>query len=228
MVFPPASFPRPIEAVVFDMDGLLIDSEGVVRVAIIQAGANLGFEMPISLCAAMIGLPDKQGIQKILNHFGPDFPMEQYLAEERRQIDLLMAEGVALKTGVLEILDHLERSATPRAVATSSSRRSAREHLTHNGIYDRFGAIVAREDVERHKPNPDPFLRAAELLGVAPENCLALEDSHNGVRAAHAAGMMTVMVPDLLEPTDEMHDKCVAIAESLHHVLELLDAHAAA
>ena len=107
-------------------------------------------------------------------------------------------------------------------MATSSSRRSAQEHLTHNGVYDRFHAIVAREDVERHKPNPDPFLKAADLLGVAPEHCLALEDSHNGVRAAHAAGMMTVMVPDLLAPTDEMRSLCLAIAESLHDVRRIL------
>jgi HAD superfamily hydrolase (TIGR01509 family) len=216
-------FPRPIKAVVFDMDGLLIDSEGLVREGMIQAAANLGFEMPLTLCASMIGLPEAQGIRKISEHFGPDFPLERYLAEERRQINLLLAEGIALKTGVLELLDHLDQAGLPRAVATSSSRRNAREHLSHNGVYDRFQAIVAREDVERHKPNPDPFLRAAELLGVEPENCLALEDSHNGVRAAHAAGMMTVMVPDLLEPTDEMHDKCVLIAESLHRVLELID-----
>lgn len=217
-------FPRQILAVVFDMDGLLIDSEGLVREGMIQAATNLGFTMSIPLCASMIGLPEAQGIRKIREHFGPDFPLEGYLAEERRQIDLLLTEGIALKTGVLEILDHLDQRALPRAVATSSSRRSAREHLTHNGIFDRFDAIVAREDVEHHKPNPDPFLKAAALLGVAPRNCLALEDSHNGVRAAHAAGMMTVMVPDLLEPTDEMHDKCVLIAESLHHVLELVDA----
>jgi HAD superfamily hydrolase (TIGR01509 family) len=216
-------FPRPIEAVVFDMDGLLIDSEGLVRAALIQAAANLGFEMPIALCASMIGLPDADGVRKIIEHFGPDFPLDRYRAEERRQIDLLLAEGIALKAGVLEILDHLDRRSIPRAVATSSSRRSAREHLTHNGVHGRFTAIVAREDVERHKPNPDPFLKAAALLGVAPEHCLALEDSHNGVRAAHAAGMMTVMVPDLLEPTDEMHAKCVAIAESLHHVIALID-----
>ena len=88
-------------------------------------------------------------------------------------------------------------------------------------------AIVAREDVRRHKPNPDPFLAAAAALGIEPGCCLALEDSHNGVRAAHAAGMMTVMVPDLLEPTDEMRDKCLAIAESLHHVRELIDQAAA-
>jgi HAD superfamily hydrolase (TIGR01509 family) len=219
-------FPRPVRAVVFDMDGLLIDSEGVVRIGLIQAAANLGYEMPVSLCASMIGLPDADGKRLITAHFGSDFPLERYLAEERRQIDLLIAEGVALKTGVLEILDHLDLRGLPRAVATSSSRRSAREHLTHNGVFDRFTAIVAREDVERHKPNPDPFLKAAALLRVAPETCLALEDSHNGVRAAHAAGMMTVMVPDLLEPTDEMHAKCVAIAESLHHVVEILEANA--
>jgi len=77
--------------------------------------------------------------------------------------------------------------------------------------------------VARGKPNPDPFLTAAGRLGVAARDCLALEDSHNGVRAAHAAGMMTVMVPDLLEPTDEMREKCLAIAESLHHVREMID-----
>jgi HAD superfamily hydrolase (TIGR01509 family) len=216
-------FPRPIQAVVFDMDGLLIDSETLVREGMIAAAANLGYEMTIPLCASMIGLPEAAGIEKIREHFGRGFPLERYLAEERVQVDLLLAEGIALKTGVVEILDHLDQVGLPRAVATSSSRRSARKHLGHNGIFERFHAIVAREDVERHKPHPDPFLKAAELMQVEPILCLALEDSHNGVRAAHAAGMMTVMVPDLLEPTQEMHDKCVAIAESLHHVLELID-----
>ena len=223
MVFPPTVFPFPIQAVIFDMDGLLIDSESLVREGMIQAAAHLGFVMTIPLCASMIGLPEAQGILKIREHFGPDFPMERYLDEERRQVRLLLAEGVALKTGVVEILDHLDRKGLPRAVATSSSRASAREHLGHNGVYERFGAVVAREDVERHKPHPDPFLKAAALLGVDPSACLALEDSHNGVRAAHAAGMMTVMVPDLLEPTGEMHDKCILIAESLHHVLALIE-----
>jgi HAD superfamily hydrolase (TIGR01509 family) len=217
-------FPRPIEAVVFDMDGLLIDSEILCRQGMIQAAAVLGHEMPISLYAAMIGLPWAECQLLIEQHFGADFPMERYLVEEQREIAALFAEGVALKTGVLDLLDHLDRIGMPRAVATSSSRGSAREHLGHHGIFERFQAVVAREDVERHKPNPDPFLRAAALLEVDPSRCLALEDSHNGVRAAHAAGMMIVMVPDLLEPTDEMHDKCVLIAESLHRVAALLGA----
>ena len=93
-----------------------------------------------------------------------------------------------------------------------------------SGILPRFHAVVAAGDYARGKPNPDPFLTAADRLGVAPEACLALEDSHNGVRAAHAAGMMTVMVPDLLPVTDEMRGLCLAIAKSLHEVRGLLDA----
>jgi HAD superfamily hydrolase (TIGR01509 family) len=216
-------FPRPIRAVIFDMDGLLIDSESLVRRGLIQAAAGLGYEMPVSLCEAMIGLPDGQGRKLIQDHFGPDFSMERYLIEERRQITELLADGVALKAGALELLDHLDALGLPRVIATSSSRESARRHLGHHGVFDRFQAVVAREDVARHKPYPDPFLKAAGLLGVEPPSCLALEDSHNGVRAAHASGMMTVMVPDLLRPTAEMRDKCVLIAESLHRVLEIVE-----
>jgi HAD superfamily hydrolase (TIGR01509 family) len=216
------AFPRPVRAVVFDMDGLLIDSEGLVREAIQIAARNLGFEMPLSVCASMIGLPTERGKAVIREHFGPDFDMDAYLAEERRMIDALFAEGVALKAGVIEILDQLDALGLPRAVATSSGRGSVHANLGGNAILHRFRAIVAREDVSRHKPFPDPFLKAAALLQVEPQACLALEDSHNGVRAAHAAGMMTVMVPDLLDPTEEMHAKCIHIAESLHEVRRLL------
>jgi len=91
-------------------------------------------------------------------------------------------------------------------------------------VLERFDLLITGDDVVRGKPDPEPFLKAAAALGVDPVRCLALEDSHNGVRAAHAAGMMTVMVPDLLDPTEEMHAKCVHIAESLHEVLRLLRA----
>jgi HAD superfamily hydrolase (TIGR01509 family) len=129
---------------------------------------------------------------------------------------------VALKAGVVELLDHLDAAMIPRAVCTSSSHAAVQRTLGPSGILPRFQTVVAAGDYAHGKPSPDPFLTAADRLDIPPEHCLALEDSHNGVRAAHAAGMMTVMVPDLLSPTDEMHAKCLAIAQSLHHVREML------
>ncbi|HWF00452.1 MAG TPA: HAD family hydrolase, partial [Caulobacteraceae bacterium] len=133
-----------------------------------------------------------------------------------------------LKAGVVELLDYLELEAIPRAVATSSGHGSVERQLRPLGLVERFGAIVARSDYANGKPSPDPFLTAAARLGVAPEACLALEDSHNGVRAATAAGMMTIMVPDLLAATQEMRQLCVAIADTLHEVRDLLAAQRAA
>ncbi len=215
-------FPRPIRAVVFDMDGLLLDSEVVVRQALIHAAAALNYDFPDDLFRNMVGrsYPDSRRLMEA--HFDDAFPFVDWEAGVRSY----MAQAViCLKTGVVELLDELDRRGLPRAVATSSGRIHADRHLLEHGLMDRFQAVVTSEDVERHKPHPDPYLKAARLLGVDPTACLALEDSHNGVRAAHAAGMMTVMVPDLLHPTDEMKSLCVSIAESLHTVEAMVRAH---
>lgn len=217
-------FPRKVRAVVFDMDGLLIDSETVVREGVRRAVADMGYAMPNSVFARMIGLPLGDSLDVLSGHFGEGFDIDRFIALERQEIEALLTEGVALKAGVVELLDHLDVLKLPRAVATSSARESVETHLGGHHLLDRFDAVVARGDVPRHKPHPDPYLAAALALGVDAEACLALEDSHNGVRAAHAAGMMTIMVPDLLDPTEEMRAKCVHIAESLHEVQRLLDA----
>ncbi len=206
------------------MDGLLIDSETVYQAGMINAAVAMGYELPPELFRRLVGLagPESQSVMR--GHYGEDFPLADYNRTADVEINKLLVAGVVLKTGVLELLDHLEAMELPRAVATSTSRRWAERHLGQTGIRDRFHAVVTRDDVERAKPSPDLFLKAASLIGADPAHCLALEDSHNGVRAAHAAGMMTVMVPDLLEPTDEMHGKCVHIAQDLHRVLDLVRA----
>jgi HAD superfamily hydrolase (TIGR01509 family) len=184
----------------------------------------MGFVMPRSVFGKMIGLPLGDSTDVIQNHFGASFDLAEFQRAERREIEALFAEGVALKAGVVELLDDLDALGLPRAVATSSSRDAVETHLGGHGLLARFNAVIAREDVRRHKPNPDPYLAAAAALGVDPPSCLALEDSHNGVRAAHGAGMMTIMVPDLLDATAEMAAKTVHIAESLHEVRRLLAA----
>jgi len=212
--------PRPVHAVVFDMDGLLVDTEAVYRDAMATVAEEMGHAMSIDVFRAMIGLPDNKDL--LTGHYGADFPVEAFNARVLDLAEEMILAGVALKAGVLEILDHLDELALPRAIATSSSHRAVASHLGGAGVIPRFHAIVAKGDYVRGKPAPDPYLTAAARLGIEPGLCLALEDSHNGVRAAAAAGMMTIMVPDLLEATEEMHGLCVRIAADLHEVVELL------
>jgi HAD superfamily hydrolase (TIGR01509 family) len=218
------TFPRPVKAVVFDMDGLLINTEVLWREGMIGAARALGRALSMDAFRRMIGSPAIRTREILHEEFGADFDVDRFLEDANRRFhDELDLENL-LKAGVVELLDCLDILGLPRAIATSSPHEAVDAHLSPSGVLARFGAVIARGDYERGKPAPDPFLNAAKALGVAPQDCLALEDSHAGVRAAHAAGMMTVMVPDLLDPTEEMREKCVHIAESLHHVRALLGA----
>jgi HAD superfamily hydrolase (TIGR01509 family) len=215
--------PRPVKAVVFDMDGLLVDTETVIfRAMQVTAAAN-GRQMPFATFQRMVGLTDSKSDQILVEHFGPDFDLVSWSQAISRHFREELAAGIALKAGAVEILDHLDAVGLPRAIATSSSLRSVHASLGPHGLVERFDALITRDVQTRGKPHPEPFLKAAEALGVDPADCLALEDSHNGVRAASAAGMMTVMVPDMLDPTEEMRTLCVRIAVDLHEVRALLE-----
>ena len=215
--------PRPVKAIVFDMDGLLVDTEQVVFEAMKAAVLGLGLEMPFELFKRMVGLPAGASDLIVVEHFGAGFDLEVWRGEVKRNFIEIAQAGIALKTGVVELLDVLDARAVPRAIATSSTREAVEHSLGQHGLVPRFHAIVSRELQTQHKPHPEPFLKAAQALAIDPADCLALEDSHNGVRAAAAAGMMTIMVPDLLDPTDEMHQLCVRIARDLHEVRLLLE-----
>lgn len=217
------TLPRQVKAVVFDMDGLLVDTETVYSQAIMGTAQEQGHDFPVVLFHRMIGSNDQDSRRILLEHFGQDFDFEGFWKLTSQRFYELAAGGIALKAGVLEILDALDRLGLPYAVAISSPHHSVEHSLSRHGLPPRFHTIVARGDYARGKPAPDPYLVAAERLGVAPADCLGLEDSYNGVRAAHAAGMMTVMVPDVLAATEEMQSLCVRIARDLHEVRELLE-----
>ena len=214
--------PRQVQAVVFDMDGLLVDTEAVIRDAMGEAARAVELHLPAEVFHRMIGLNHAESQRILVDHFGPGFAVERFIGDVRERMAATLDAGVALKAGVIELLDHLDAAGLPRAIATSSPHHEVSRNLGPRGLTQRFNAVIARGDYARGKPHPDPFLAAAKALSVPPEACLALEDSHNGVRAAHAAGMMTVMVPDLLEATPEMHGLCVRIAESLHDICGLI------
>jgi HAD superfamily hydrolase (TIGR01509 family) len=218
------NLPRTVKAVVFDMDGLLVDTEVVYCEALTAQAADMGHHLPPAVLRRMIGSSWAGSAAILTEHFGATFDTDALREGSIVRFYELAKGGIALKAGVREILDVLVSAGIPRAIATSSRRHEVEHHIGAHGLLEEFQAVVASGDYARAKPAPDPFLAAAERLGVAPQDCLALEDSHNGVRAAHAAGMMTIMVPDLLDATEEMRTLCVRIARDLHEVRELLEA----
>jgi len=215
--------PRSVKAVVFDMDGLLVDTELVVFEAMKASCLGVGREMSFDLFKRLVGLPGHASDAIVTEHFGDGFDIAVWREGVAHHFREIAAAGIALKAGVIELLDVLDARGLPRAVATSSTRQAVDHSLGQHGLIERLGAIISRELQTHHKPHPDPFLKAAAAMGVAPADCLALEDSHNGVRAAAAAGMMTIMVPDLLDPTEEMQGLAVHVAQDLHEVRALLE-----
>ena len=215
-------FPRPVAGVVFDMDGLLIDTEALWR-DVQQAEAQAqGLDLPLAVIHSLIGQRWQVNRRILQDHFGPGFDVDAYVAAVSRRHVIACRMGIALKAGVVELLDLLDAQGLPRAIATSSDRQVVDERLGPGGLVQRFHAIVTNEDCAQGKPHQEPYLNAARALGLDPKDCLALEDSHSGVRSAHAAGMMTVMVPDLLPATDEIGGLCISVAETLHQVREAL------
>jgi HAD superfamily hydrolase (TIGR01509 family) len=180
-----------------------------------------------AFCHSLIGIPGPESDAMLMAHLGPGFPFADFDRRYEEHRNHALATVVPLKAGALELLDELGRGALKVAVATSASRRAAELHLGRSGLRAHLPVVVTRDDVARGKPHPDAYLRAAELLGVPPAECLAVEDSFNGIRAAHAAGMMPVMVPDLLTPTHEIRAMCVCIARDLHEVRVLVAEHIA-
>ena len=214
-------------AVVFDMDGLLFDTEVIVREAARAAAARLQVEMDDDVFVSLIGLSSDEGRKRLLRHYGPAFDCDGFWREVDVDFHRLLHGRTFLKPGVVELLDWLDHHGLARAIATSSQHAHVERNLAIHDLSGRFHAVVADGDCVLGKPNPHPFLTAASRLGVAATECLALEDSPNGVRAASAAGMMTIMVPDLIQPTDDIRGRCIRVADDLHQVRELLSAVAA-
>lgn len=216
--------PRPPQAVIFDLDGLLIDSEQLVFDAMRHVAPRFGRSVDLPLFLTMVGHSRADSDKRLIAQFGADFPLAEFHAATSAHITGAAAAGAALKAGVREVLDVLDARGLKRALCTSSGPDWVRRHFEVHELTDRFDAVIKRGDYVNAKPHPEPYLTAASALSAAPQDCLALEDSHNGVRAAHAAGMMTIMVPDMLAPNEEMHAKTIHIAQSLHDVAAMLSA----
>ena len=216
--------PRPLGAVVLDMDGTVLDTERVYVQTFCETVAQFGHSLPADFLHTLVGGTREQFQAGLRARLGEDFPFDAHRQAYLARRDELLAQGIPMKPGVHELLDTIAALGLKTAIATASTRVNTEDNLVRAGLRGRFSVVVTRDDVEHSKPRPDIFLKAAQGIEVAPLHCLAVEDSHNGVRAAHAAGMMTVMVPDLMQPNEEVRALCLAVMEDLHGVRGILTA----
>lgn len=213
-----------IKAVVFDMDGLMLDTEWITYKLSRENAAKMGYEITLDIFKQTVGKrsPDSKIYYKSV--LGDDFDFDNL-----RQMNLdcfwdyVDKNGVPKKPGIDQLLAYLKENGIKCAVATSTSKAVAEELLKRAEIYDFFSAAVFGNMVEHGKPAPDIFIAAANLLEVECGECMCLEDSFNGIRAGHSAGMVTVMVPDMLEPDNEMKEKTFAVAKDLVEVIDIIE-----
>ena len=213
-----------IEAVLFDMDGVMFDTERMYQKAWLQAGRQMGVPMEPEIVDRLRGR-NREGCARVCREiFGEDFDFDSMRTACRALMARWIEEnGLPVKPGLYELLAELERRGIPAVLATSTTRDSAWGHLQRAKVDRYFLGAVCGDDVSRSKPDPEVFQKAAALAGRDPKNCLVLEDSPAGVRAGAAAGCCTVMVPELTAPDEEPRALADEILPGLKDVIPLLD-----
>lgn len=213
-----------VKAVIFDMDGLMLDTERYGEQFHRRALEERGLPFLEGLSAQITGRNHVQVHRILLERYGPDYPFDAVHARIAQLWDeYLDHHPVPVKPGLFPLLEYLREQSIPAAVATSTSRPIALSRLEKAGIAPYLSVMVFGDMVERSKPEPDIFLTAANKLGAKPEDTMVLEDSPNGILAAHRAGMLPVMIPDMLPPDEELLKLVYRRLERLDQVISLLE-----
>ncbi len=212
-----------IQAVIFDMDGVLFDTERLGVGQQVQACTELGYPIDVSLVMRTMGSSMAAGKEIFLRELGTDFPYDRMILRwTELMFGFIAKNGIPRKSGVPEVLDTLKARGIKVAVATSNNQEIVENYMRSAGLEDAFDEVVCGDRIQKSKPAPDIYLAAAAALNVPPSRCMGVEDSQNGVRAVRAAGMVCVMVPDLLPFSPALSpyvDHCV---ETLHGILPIL------
>jgi len=213
-----------IKAVIFDLDGLLLDTEIVAFKVYEELGKRFNFELTLpEFMQDFCGQPLRRNVAYCNERFQLPWDLEEAVEEVLRIEKKILDEGVDVMPGARELLTFLKENNYKTAVASSSARERSMRLLKKHGLVEYFDDFVFGPEVEKGKPNPDIFLKAAEKVGISPENCLVLEDSQAGIQAAYSAVMQVICIPDLKYPTEEYVKIATAVKESLFDVIEYLE-----
>lgn len=215
---------KSYEAVVFDMDGVIFDSERLVIVCWKEVADKYGIVDIERACEACLGVNATETREIFKNFYGQDFPYDEYKKEMSEMFHSRYDGGrLPTKVGVKELLQYLKGQGKKVGLASSTRKAVVVQELTDAGLIEYFDVVVGGDMVTRSKPQPDIFLKACEELGVEPEKAFAIEDSYNGIRAASAGKLRPLMVPDLMPKTEEMQELAEEIFETLLDVKTYLE-----
>lgn len=210
---------RDFHGAVFDMDGLLLDTERLYRETFLRISLEMGHRISEGAAARMIGYPEAACKKILAEELGSAKPVDAIFANVNAHYHhRITREPIPMRPGAMELITLLKERGTPLALATSTYRAHTDAKLHNVGLSGVFAVTVCGDEVARGKPFPDPYLKAVAGLGLAPQQAFALEDSPTGLKAAHTAGLFTILVPDLVQPGAETLSMADVVAPSLHEV----------
>lgn len=213
-----------LKLIIFDMDGLMFDTEAVMLRAFLEVTGEDGLSGTKDQFLEILGLNSADIQRKYTEFFGPDTDAKDlYRKGGERKLRILKEEGIPIKAGLLDLLKETDRLGLKKAIASSSDRQMILENLASAGLADCFDLVLSSGEFLRGKPYPDIFLAVCERLHILPEEALVLEDSANGVRAAVAGGIPVIHVPDLVDIPEEDRQKCLTVCSDLNEVTPLLE-----
>ena len=206
-----------ISAAIFDLDGVVVDSEPLHYLSEKEMLSKRGVNLRRSDIKEIVGRTEMEGIQYLKDRFGLKDSAKQLYEEKQRIYKRMLRKAVKPRPGLFNLLNSLEDEGMTLAIASSAPRENIDIVLKALGIEDKFRAVVSGDDVERGKPSPDIFLLAAQRIGIKPKNCLAIEDAQNGVEAAKRAGMTCIAVPNQFTQ-DQDFSRADAVVQGLEDI----------